>query len=151
MACYLAWTVACTGALAAGAPAELSLADAIARPVGPRGLQFSPAWLAHQGETVRVTGHFVRQERPRAGHFLLASNPVRLSEDADGDADDLPPAVLMVVLPDSQRERIVQPPDRELTLQGRLSLGRALLHGRVTWLRLQLDEDALERQPSAQP
>ena len=147
LACLLSGARSVTAA----APVELSLSDAISRPVGPRGLQFSSAWQAQNGQFVQVTGHIVHQERARPGYFLLASAPVRMSEDADGDADDLPPTVLMVTLPPAQRDWIVHAPQHAVRLTGRLSIGRETLNGRVTWLRLALDSSALEHAPTLTP
>lgn len=143
----------CLRAPAQAAPTEtalaLSWADAIEHPIGPRGLRFSPAWLQQQGRRVSLHGHVVRQELPQPGRFLLAPQPLRLSEHADGDADDLPPTVVLVLLPPSQQDRIVRAPPHALTLSGRLSLGREERDGRVSWLRLQLDESALAAETGA--
>jgi hypothetical protein len=86
----------------------------------------------------------VARERATPGRFLVTARPVRLSEDADGEADDLPPATLTVWLDPSQGERIVAHHNGPVVLVGRFALGRAQdAAGRVSWFRLQLDADAL--------
>ena len=67
-----------------------------------------------------------------------------MSEHADGDADDLPPTAVMVLLDASQRDRIVAHAPGAVTLTGRLEVGRAeAADGRVSWVRLYLPPQAL--------
>lgn len=85
----------CTAAIAADPPtpvADIRFRDFFSSPIGPRGLQFNPSLLAVNGQRVRLTGYMVAQESALAGHFLLSLLQVRMSEHANGDADDLPPA-----------------------------------------------------------
>ena len=82
----------------------------------------------------------VAQERPTPGRFMLAPLPIRMSEHADGDADDLPPATVTVHLSPAQRDRIVAHHDGLVSLGGTLDLGRVEENdGRVSWVRLHLD------------
>src|SRR5436305_8502261 len=90
-------------ALAAGAaPAldatELKFGQFFRAPVGPRGLEISDTLRGAHGRRVRLVGYMVAQELPSPGRFMLTPRPVRMSEHADGDADDLPPATVTVHL-----------------------------------------------------
>lgn len=131
-------------ASAATSANELPFSAFFRRPIGPRGLELSEALLQADGREMRLTGYMVSQESPQPGRFLLAAQPVRMSEDADGAADDLPPGTVTVLLDDSQRERIVAHQSGLLALTGRVSVGRAEEPGgRVSWVRLQLSPQAL--------
>jgi hypothetical protein len=86
----------------------------------------------------------VAREQPLAGRFLLTPRPVRLSEHADGEADDLPPATVTVLLDPSQGQRLVSQRTGPIALTGHMQVGRhEEADGRVSWFRLQLDADAL--------
>lgn len=151
----LALCAALAAAAAGAQPAEvpdLPFAAFFRQPVGPRGLEISPALRAADGKRVRLSGFMVAQEEALPGQFLFASNPVRMSEHADGDADDLPPTTVLVLLDAAQRERIVAHRDGLLGLTGRLAVGRHEdpLSGRVSWVRLQLDADALDERQLAE-
>jgi hypothetical protein len=124
-------------------PVELKFASFFRLPVGPRGLEVSPDLRYANGRRVRLVGYMVLQEQAMPGRFLLTPRPVQLSEHADGDADDLPPATVTVLLDPSQRNRVVvhQPGPQALT--GQLQVGRDEQAGRVSWFRLQLDPEAL--------
>ncbi len=129
--------------MAADAP-TLAFDQFFSRPIGPRGLEWSETLRAAHGQHVRLVGHVVAQERPPAGQFLLTPRPVRLSEHADGEADDLPPSTVLVLLPQSQRDRVVMHRDQAVALTGQLQLGRQEdATGRVSWIRLLLDDDVL--------
>jgi hypothetical protein len=130
---------------------ELRFADFFRLPVGPRGLDWSEALLAADGRQVRLRGFMVAEEVPRPGRFLLTVRPVRLHQDADGEADDLPPATVLVLLDPAQRQRVIVHRAGPIELSGRLAVGRAEDEdGRVRWLRLQLSPAALaERHPPA--
>lgn len=132
-------------------PQELSFAHFFRRPVGPRGLEIDPALRAADGRQVRLTGYIVAQEQPQAGRFLLAPLPLRMSEHADGDADDLPPGTVTVLLDAAQADRVIAPQRGPVSITGRLAVGREEDgSGRVSWLRLQLAPQAVaDRQPSA--
>lgn len=126
----------------------LAFADFFVQPIGPRGLQPTPRLLAAVGQPVQLTGFIVKREQPLPGHFLLTPRPVSMAEHADGEADDLPAQTVTVLLPASQRDRIVAAEPGPVTLSGRLAWGPAEDEtGRVSWLRLQLDEGALAVAP----
>jgi len=132
----------------ASAAAELPFSAFFRRPIGPRGLELSDTLTQADGRQVRLVGYMVSQETPQPGRFLLAPQPVRLSEDADGAADDLPPGTVTVLLDASQRERIVAHRGGLLALSGRIAIGRAEEPGgRVSWVRLQLAPQALASPP----
>ncbi len=123
---------------------RIAFADFYRQPIGARGLETSDTLRRAEGRRVTLTGYIVAQEEPSAGRFLLTPRPVRMSEHADGDADDLPPSTVTVVLDASQRQRIVAHVPGLVTLTGRLELGRAeAADGRVSWLRLHLPPQAL--------
>lgn len=127
-----------------GTPVELKFASFFKQPIGPRGLEIADALRAADGKRVRLVGYMVAQEEPLAGRFMLTPRPVRMSEHADGDADDLPPATVMVLLDAQQRDRIVAHQSGLVALTGLLTLGREEdSAGRVSWVRLQLDVAAL--------
>jgi hypothetical protein len=134
----------------AAPPLELAFGDFFAQPIGPRGLEPTPALKAAAGHEVRLVGFMVQREQPQAGSFLLTPRPVSMAEHADGDADDLPASTVTVVLPASQRQRLVVHQAGPVTLTGRLEYGPAEDEtGRVSWLRLHLAPGALAAQPSA--
>lgn len=126
------------------APVDLKFASFFKQPIGPRGLEMADALRAADGKRVRLVGYMVAQEEPLAGRFMLTPRPVRMSEHADGDADDLPPATVTVLLDAAQRDRIVAHQSGLVALIGLLTLGREEdSAGRVSWVRLQLDPEAL--------
>jgi hypothetical protein len=125
-------------------PIPIGFGNFFRYPVGQRGLELSDTLRGADGQRVVLRGYMVAQERPFAGRFLFTPRPVRLSEDADGDADDLPPATVTVLLDDSQRDRVVPHRDGLISLVGRLEVGRADDDGgRVSWFRLVLDSNAV--------
>ena len=105
--------------------------------------QLSPALLAANGTTVRLTGYMVQQERGSVGRFLLTPRPIQMSEHADGDADDLPLNWAMVYLDPEQRECAIAHQRGLLEVTGTLQVGRfEEADGRVSWVRLQLPPEA---------
>ena len=128
--------------MAGDAPAQsLKFADFFVQPVGPAGLQATPALLAAQGQQVTLVAWMVAQEDPAPGYFLVTARPVRMSEHADGEADDLPGSTVLVRLPPSQARQSLRHRPGLLELTGQLHWGRAVEpDGRVSWLQLQLPE-----------
>ena len=134
----------------AAAPAELRFSQFFKSPIGPAGLELSDTLRGADGRAVRLAGYMVAQEQPQPGRFWLTPRPVRMSEHADGEADDLPAATVTVLLDPAQRERLVAHRDGLVTLTGTLSIGRAEDEtGRVSWIRLRLPPDALEAEAAA--
>jgi hypothetical protein len=122
-------------------PRDLPFSAFFAQPVGPRGLEPTPALRAADGTRVRLVGYLAVQELPVPGRWLLAPRPVQLSEHADGDADDLPPATVSVRLPAALRDRAAPHASGPVTVVGTLHLGRDEgPDGRVTWV--QIDAEA---------
>lgn len=135
------------GAWAQAAPRDatpLEFASFFRQPVGPRGLEPGEALRAADGQTVRLVGYMVAQEQAQAGRFMLTPRPVRLSKHADGEADDLPPSTVTVLLDPGQQDRVVVHSPGLLALTGRLQVGRAEdPSGRVSWVRLLLGPQAV--------
>jgi hypothetical protein len=124
----------------ASLPQRLAFSQFFTRPIGPQGLQFSPELLSRQGQRVRLVGYMVAREQAQAGRFLLTPLPLRMSEHADGEADDLPPVTVTVLLPGDAARWPLPHQDGLIELSGRLAVGRLEDEdGRVSWLRLHLD------------
>lgn len=118
----------------------LRFRDFYQSPIGPAGLQMSRQLLAAHGLRVSLTGYMVTQETPLRGHFFLTPLPLSMSTDADGEADDLPPAHVLVQLPAADAAVPVLTTPGLLQLTGRLQVGRfEMADGRVVWLRLLLE------------
>jgi hypothetical protein len=123
---------------------DLKFSSFFRQPIGPRGLELSDSLRAADGRVVRLVGYMVSQEELQPGRFLLTPRPVRMSEHADGDADDLPPATVTVLLDETQRDRITVHQPGLVELTGRLQLGREEdASGRVSWVRLYLAPEAV--------
>ena len=122
---------------------ELRFQDFFKLPVGAKGLEISPALRQADGKPVALTGYIVQQEVPSNGLFLLTPRPVQMSEHADGEADDLPPATVLVKLAPEQRDWAVPHVRGLVRITGVLSVGREEgRDGRVSWVQLQLAPDA---------
>jgi hypothetical protein len=122
----------------------LRFSDFFQFPVGPRGLVLSPALQQAAGKQVVLTGYMVQQENgSKPGQFFFTPRPVQMSEHADGDADDLPPATVLVTLAPAQAAWWVPHTSGLIQLEGTLSVGRQEApDGRVTWVQLQLNPEA---------
>ena len=122
---------------------ELRFKDFFRTPIGPRGLEIGDRLHRADGQAVALTGYMVQQETSAVGHFMLTPRPVQMSEHADGDADDLPPATVLVYLDAAQKDWVVPYARGLVSLTGVLAVGR---HegpdGRIAWVRLQLGPDA---------
>ena len=119
---------------------DLKFGQFYRQPIGSRGLEMEPALLAADGRRVHLVGYMVAREHLASGGFLLTARPVRMSDEADGDADDLPPATVSVLLPVAQRQRLVAYRPGLISVVGRLQLGRVEdAGGRVAWVSLTLD------------
>lgn len=122
---------------------ELRFRDFFRTPVGSTGLDISDTLSQADGQSVRLVGYMVQQENATPGRFLLTPRPVQMSEHADGDADDLPPATVVVYLDPAQQDWAVPHVRGLVTVSGKLSVSRhEESDGRVSWVRLQLDPDA---------
>ncbi|MBO9685820.1 MAG: hypothetical protein J7598_04345 [Mitsuaria chitosanitabida] len=135
---------------AAAAALDLKFSQFFKTPIGPAGLALSDALRGADGRQVRLVGYMVAQEDAKPGRFWFTPRPVRMSEHADGEADDLPASTVTVLLDPAQKERLVAHRDGLVVLTGTLSVGRFEDEtGRVSWVRLQLAPGALETQASA--
>ena len=95
------------------------------------------------GHVVRIIGYMVKQEVPTLGRFMFAARPVSMSEHADGDADDLPAALVTVYLNPEQKDWIATHTPGRIALTGLLNVGRLEEgDGRVSWVRLHLAPEA---------
>lgn len=122
---------------------ELAFHDFFQTPVGPAGLEISDALRQADGQNVRLVGYMVQQESPVPGRFFLTPRPVQMSENADGDADDLPPATVVVYLDPEQKDWKVPHVRGLLSVSGQLRLARQEEScGRVSWVQLQLGPDS---------
>lgn len=122
----------------------LRFSDFFKAPVGPLGLEVNPSLLHAAGKQVMLTGYMVQQENgSKPGQFFFTPRPVQMSEHADGDADDLPPATVLVKLAPEQAAWLVPHTRGLIQLQGMLLVGRQEApDGRVTWVQLQLNPEA---------
>lgn len=128
----------------------LRLTEFFKTPNGPKGLEMSAQLTQANGQMVRLSGYMVQQERPALGHFILAPRPVRMSEHADGDADDLPAAWVMVYLDAEQHDYAIPYQSGLIELSGLLEVGRLEEQdGRVSWVRLYLPADAARTMDAA--
>jgi len=145
-----AWVhVMAQSAVQQGAQADslrLRMTEFFQSPVGPKGLQISPSLRDAQGKKISIQGYVVQQEVAASGQFLLTPRPIQMSQHADGEADDLPPSTVLVVLPAEQRDWMVAYTRGLVEVVGVLDVGRQEgPDGRVTWVRLQLDSEATRR------
>ena len=132
-------------------PQLLALQDFFQAPVGPKGLQFSSALRNANGQEVLLRGYMVQQEKTPVGQFFLTPRPVQMSQHADGEADDLPPATVLVSLPAEQQDWLVAYTRGLVEVVGVLDVGRQEgPDGRVSWVRLQLDSEATRRMTAAE-
>lgn len=80
-----------------------------------------------------------QKEAPR-GRFFLTPLPIRMSEHSDGDADDLPPATVVVEMPAKGGALPLPHTAGLLQLTGVQRVGRhELPDDRVVWVPLLLD------------
>jgi hypothetical protein len=119
---------------------DIKFRDFFQNPVGSHGLQISDLLQRTAGHRIRIVGYMVAQETAPTGRFFLTPLPIRMSEHADGDADDLPPTTVVVLMPDSDNARSLPHTPGLMQLTGVLEVGRRELDdGRVSWVRLRLD------------
>lgn len=102
LALVLAGPVRAETAPRAEPPTDLRFGEFFRLPIGTRGLELSDTLKAADGREVRLVGYIVAREQGVPGRFLLTPRPVRMSEHADGEADDLPPATVTVLLDPAQ-------------------------------------------------
>lgn len=106
-------------------------------PVGPRGLEPSEKLLRLNGRRVHMVGYMVEQEAMRS--VILSPLPLKLGDEDESLADDVPPGVVFVrfALPD-QIDLRYRPGLLQAT--GTLSVGSFVeADGRTSSVRLTLD------------
>ena len=122
---------------------ELPFRDFFRLPVGPLGVQISERLNLADGRRVRLVGYMVQRETATSGQFLLTPRPVQMSEHADGDANDLPPATVLVRLDPAQADWVVPHVRGLVSVTGVLQVGRSEQpDGQVFWVGLQLGAEA---------
>jgi hypothetical protein len=132
-----------SSAVTAQNPDILDFSHFYKRPAGAQGMEMSAALIAADGKIRTITGYMVQQERPHPGRFLLSPRPVQMSEHADGEADDLPAALLTVYLDADQKNWAVPYTRGLISLTGTIELGRfEESDGRVSWVRMRLPASA---------
>jgi hypothetical protein len=131
-------------AVQAESPLALRLTEFFQMPVGDKGLVVSEGIRQAQGMRVRLVGYVVQQEVATLGQFFLTPRPVLMSQHADGEADDLPPATVFVRLAPDQHDWAVAHARGLVEVTGTFDVGRKEeSDGRVSWFRLQLAPDAV--------
>jgi hypothetical protein len=122
--------------------ASVEIADlrqAFKTPIGAKGLEFDEKFKLLNDHVVQMTGFIVKSEEPVVGYFLLSVRPIQLNEHADGEANDLPPSTVQVLLDQSQADKFVPYVNGPQTFRGVLRLGRSESQDKViSWIRLQL-------------
>lgn len=122
--------------------AELKFSEFFQQPVGPRGLELTEKLRRLDGRRVRILGYMVDQSQPAPHGLLLSPRPVKLHEDEWGFCEDLPAAILHVLVDPSEPATVPFTPG-PLLLTGTLSVGnREEPDQRVSTVRLQLDPPA---------
>ena len=91
-------------------------------PIGRRGLEYSDEARRLEGTKVRLLGYMAQTDHPTPGLMIFSPYPFVLHEDEYGMADDLPPTVVQVLLPDRPTE-LVPFTRGPLLLTGTLELG----------------------------
>lgn len=118
---------------------DLTFKEFFVLPVGPRGLTVTEKLQSLDRKRVRILGYMARQGEPHPGFFLLTPRPIQLHEHEYGHADDLPPTVVFVHLP-QYKDTIVPYINGSLLLVGTLSVGnQEEKDGRISMVRLTLN------------
>ena len=112
-------------------------------PVGSQGLEMTDDLRSAHGKERKIVGYMVQQERPHLGRFLLSPRPVQMSEHADGEADDLPAALVTVYVDASQSDWAIPYTKGLISLTGTIEVGRLEeTDGRVSWVRMRVTPEA---------
>jgi hypothetical protein len=105
--------------------------------VGPRGLEPSQKLLDLNGRRVRIVGYMVEQETMH--NLILAPLPLKLGDEDESFADDLPPGVVFVHFA-APTGHVSHHIPGLLELTGILDVGSfAESDGRVSTVRLTVD------------
>lgn len=120
---------------------DLAFSRIYRTPIGSQGLELTPETAALVGKKVRVLGFMVRQAKPSPGVALLAPFPLVTNELEYSLSDDLPVSTIFVDVPEYADIAVPHAQD-PLLLTGRFETGpREEADGRVSHLRLVLDEN----------
>ncbi|MEI8164639.1 MAG: hypothetical protein WCI19_16010 [Betaproteobacteria bacterium] len=116
---------------------DLKFREMFKLPVGSGGLEPSRKLLRLDGRPVHIVGYMVEQEQMRS--FILAPLPLKLGDEDESLADDLPPGVVFVHAAAGDKLAYKHVPGL-LELTGILSVGNfAEADDRVSMVRLMLD------------
>lgn len=119
---------------------DLALKDIYMMPIGPRGLELTPQAAALHGQRVRIFGFMIRQTKPSPGVALLSPYPLSTNEVEYSLSDDLPANTVFVVIPQFSDIAVPYTPG-PLLLTGRFeNTPREEADGRISHLRLFLDD-----------
>jgi hypothetical protein len=111
-------------------------------PVGPKGLEMTERLTSLDGKQVRILGFMVKNPQSTPWTLTLAPMPLAIHEKDFGQAEDIPPATVRVILPRSPSPVTPFTPGL-LLLTGRLEVGdREEGDGRRSLVRLHLDPPA---------
>ena len=75
-------------------PTDLKFGEMFKWPIGSRGLEPTEKLLSLDRRSVRVVGYMVEQETMHS--FILAPLPLKLGDEDEGLADDIPPAAIFI-------------------------------------------------------
>jgi len=115
------------------------------KPIGPLGLEIDPEILKLNNKYVQLSGFMEQRETDPIGSFMLTPRPIQSAEEADGDANDLPPSATLVVLDKSQKDMIIPHREGIVTVQGIFKIGRFVKEdGSVNWFRIELAPNAIQ-------
>lgn len=121
-------------------PTTLAFADLYQMPVGPRGLVPTDRLLAVAGLRVELTGFVVRRGEPVAAPVILAPLPLRLGDEDESLADELPPTVIYLHPVDARHIDTLQACRGAARVAGVLELGPiAEADGRISYVRVLTD------------
>lgn len=119
---------------------ELKFSELYKLPVGPRGLELTEKVRSLAGKRVRVLGFMVRQAKSSPGLVMLAPYELITNENEYGLSEDLPPGIIFVEVSRYEDLSVPYTPG-PLLLTGTLDVGRrGEADGRVSEIRLRLDE-----------
>jgi hypothetical protein len=117
-------------------PEDLKFREMFQLPIGPRELMPSEKLLRLDGRRVRMVGYMVDQKTMRS--FILAPLPLKLGDEDESLADDLPPGVVFIHFAEEDTAALRHIPGL-LELTGTLRIGNFVeSDGRVSAVRLTL-------------
>lgn len=110
--------------------------------------RLSPRTEALAGQRVRIRGYMMQMEDPPEGAFYVAARPV-FQDESGGGTGDIPPASVRVRVREAEGAQVPWTP-RPIEVIGILEIGREEdAEGRVSFVRLVLEEPSPRAKPSA--